>query len=450
MGEADLTWSTLLFTAGSLQDFWAQAPATAWKLDDGNYGGRCAPGTMGFVLKPGEELVRPWDNCGKWIKLFSHADFGPHHVCGAADEHDPVNFKYFEPYLKENYGHARKCYRYFGNGWLEWKPDINRGGAKAFCKLDNLEQDEEGVFEVQGDGGTGALAIPLKTPYAGVELELDLLLVQKGGGSSTRVLLVEGGKPKEVWRKGGDAEGLQKIVIPHDRGAFFEGELRIEGKRAAAGGRVALAPRRLRTTFMENIFALPALVPGKNVVTVSAAGPVRLAANKLVVVYEWAEGEGWKTEKSVTREFTELPAAFEVEVAGPRMPRMKRLTMRLSPLGKTDGPNQRLEKQPANESKPRVRAPDLAIEAAKNAKGETSFTLKRGQDTLSTGSLEALRKALAAETRSADDRKLGRPVVVVSASPDTPFKNVMQAVDACAAAGVSGVEFKPPAPTSKE
>jgi hypothetical protein len=75
-------------------------------------------------------------------------------------------------------------------------------------------------------------------------------------------------------------------------------------------------------------------VPGKNVVTVSAAAPVKLAASKLVVVYEWAEGEGWKTDKSVTKEFTELPATFEVEVAGPKMPRMKKVVMRLEATAK--------------------------------------------------------------------------------------------------------------------
>jgi biopolymer transport protein ExbD len=121
--------------------------------------------------------------------------------------------------------------------------------------------------------------------------------------------------------------------------------------------------------------------------------------------------------------------------------------MRLEPSGKTDRPNQRLDSQIPSESKPRDRAPGLAIEVAK---GEASFILKRGNDILATGSLEDLKKALAAEARSADERKLGRPVVVVSAIPDTPFKNVMQALDACAAAGISSVEFKPPAPTAEK
>ena len=94
---------------------------------------------------------------------------------------------------------------------------------------------------------------------------------------------------------------------------------------------MAFAPRRLRTIFQENIYALPGLLPGKNRVTVSAREPVKLAAGRLVVSYEWAEGDGWKTPKSATRELSELPATFEVEVAGPKLPRMKRLVVRLEP-----------------------------------------------------------------------------------------------------------------------
>lgn len=336
MGKADLTWSTLLFTAGSLLDFWEQAPAKSRVLDaGGTYGGRYTPGVTDFTLKANEELVRLWDNQGKWVKAASHPDFGPHHTCGYADEHDPVNFKYYEPYLKENFGHTKKCYRYFGNGWLEWKP---RAAAELLAagRAEGLTADAAGRLAA-APGAAGSLTVPVKSPYAGVEIELDLDLDQQGEASQTRVLLAEAGKPREVWKKSGEARGIEKIVIPHDRAGLFEYELRIEA-RSAEGGAAAFRPVRLRTVFQENIYALPGLLPGKNTVTVSAAEPAKLAACRLVVQYDWEEGEGWKTPKSVSKELAELPASFEVEAAGPKLPRMKRLVLRLAPAAGAGAP----------------------------------------------------------------------------------------------------------------
>jgi hypothetical protein len=335
MGKADLTWSTLLFKSGTLVDFWSKAPAASRVLDNGGtYGGRYTPGVMDFTLKSGEGLVREWDNAANlWYKSASHPDFGPHHTCGAADEHDPANFRYFEPYLKENFGHTKKCYRWFGNGFLEWRPTAIEGETEKAFQLSNLTRAGDGLFSIAEAGKPGSLTIPVKCPYAGVGIELELKLAQKGAGTATRVFLVEGGKSREVWKKEGEAEGVEKVIIDHQGSPAFEYQLRIEAK-ADAEGSVALAPVRLRTIFQENIYALPGLVPGKNTVNVSAAEPVKLAGNRLVVTYEWAEGEGWKTEKSVTRSFTELPAKFEVEVAGPKMPRMKRLVVRLEAAGK--------------------------------------------------------------------------------------------------------------------
>lgn len=336
MGAADFTWSTLLFTAGSLLDFWRQAPSAAKVLDNGGvYGSIYRPGVLDFTLKPNEELVREWDHAAnKWYKTASHPDFGPHHTCGAADEFDTFNFPYFEPYLKENLGHTKKCYRWFGNGWLEWRPDAAKGEVAAAGKVAQLTTDATGALVVAGDA-PGRLTIPVKCPYAGVGIELDLALKQSGIGSVTRVVLIEGSQEREVWKMEGDADGVQKIVVAHENSPLFEYALRIEGRRGAAGA-VTFTPLRLRTIFQENIYALPGLLPGRNTVTVSAMGPVQLAAGALVVSYEWAEGNGWKTAKSATRKLTELPATFEVDVEGPKLPRMKRLVVRLEP--KTGAP----------------------------------------------------------------------------------------------------------------
>jgi len=334
MGSRDFRWSTCIFEGGTFTEFWAKAAKKGWTLTEGGtYNGRYTPGVTDFTLKPNEELVRLWDHIsGKYVKKASHPDFGPHHTCGAADEHDPMHFKFYEPYLKENLGHTKKCYRYFGNGWLEWKPKTGAEVAAA-CKLRSLAR-EDVLFKVAGASGT--LTIPVKVPYAGVEIELDLLLKQEGEGSVTRVYLVKRvgrnrkARRTEVAKIEGKFDGAKKIVVPHTDAGLFEYELAIEGKRAD-GGSVIFAPVRLRTIFQENIYALPGFFPGKNTVTVRAAKAQEIKQHALAVTYEWAEGEGWATPKSVTKKFETLPASFEVEVAGPKMPRMKKLVVRLEP-----------------------------------------------------------------------------------------------------------------------
>lgn len=324
MGEADLPWSTLLFNSGDLVKFWSQAPANSYVLDDkGTYGGRYTADVMDFSLRPGESLVRNWDNENKWIKNMNHADFGPHHVCGTADESDTVNFKYFEPYLKENYGHAKKCYRYYGNGRLEWKPTAAL--VQKFGKVEKMTLASGGRFETVADG---SITIPVKCPYAVAEIELALFLNHKSDSAETRVVLLADGKSTEVWKRTGKTKGVEKIVISRTDLPLFKYELRIECK-AGARGRTTVFPELIRSTFMENIAALPGLLPGKNVISVSAAAPMKLDSGKLVVQCDWSEGEDWKTARSITKELTELPAGFEIEAAGPKIPRMRSLTMRL-------------------------------------------------------------------------------------------------------------------------
>ncbi len=266
-GTRDIRWSTLLFQGGSLLDFWQKAPANSWVVDRaGAYSGTCDPDLMSYTLKPGEQYVRLWDNEDKWVRRASFPDFGPHHTCGAADEHDPVNFPYFEPYLKEGYGHTRKCYRYFGNGWLEWHPEPDDFRANSFCRLKNLDRDESGLFAAR-QGHTGLLDIDVKAPYAGVEVNLDLDYRQSGANSRICVYLLDGTRRTNVWERSGPGEGRQTITIPHTQSGLFRYTLRISG-HTRGDGSAAFALRRLKTVFQENIFSLPGLYPGQNIVTV--------------------------------------------------------------------------------------------------------------------------------------------------------------------------------------
>jgi hypothetical protein len=50
----------------------------------------------------------------------------------------------------------------------------------------------------------------------------------------------------------------------------------------------------------------------------------------LTVTYKWAEGPKWRTPKSVSKTFAK-DGEFEVEVAGPKWPRMQSLTLSVAP-----------------------------------------------------------------------------------------------------------------------
>jgi hypothetical protein len=118
---------------------------------------------------------------------------------------------------------------------------------------------------------------------------------------------------------------VQTVKIPYqaEKRPFCEYEL-------VVGGAGAAAVRRVKSIYQLNMYALPSLSPGKNTVRVSAQTK-KLTNGKLVVEYVWMDGDGWKNERSVKKEFSELPASFEVEVAGEKMPRMKRLELRCRP-----------------------------------------------------------------------------------------------------------------------
>ena len=127
------------------------------------------------------------------------------------------------------------------------------------------------------------------------------------------------------------------VVVIFDQGSrhtpkrgVFEYRLRIDVK----GAPVTFAVRRLKTTFMLNMYSLPYFVPGRNVVTVSAAGPERLEGARLMVNYQWDEGEGWNVRRSHTAWVTAFPHSYTIEAAGPKMPRMRRLVMKVVPAGK--------------------------------------------------------------------------------------------------------------------
>jgi hypothetical protein len=286
----------------------------------GTYGGHTESGVLDIVLKPNEEYVRLWGNVGKWLKDPSYGCHGPHHTCGSTDEHDTANFRFFEPYAKKNVGLTSVCYRYFGNGWIEWQPHAAQGEVEAASStVENLVR-EGAFFRCRNSSQPGVLEIPVKSPYAVVEIEGE---IESAATELPGVSFRAGGKemrPRAVRTGKGTVRYVHREV--HD--PIYRYTLRV---RATGTARFRLM--RLKTTFQLNIYSLPGFFPGRNTVTVTAQAPARLKDSKLLVTYEWDEGPGWKVRKKLSREITRFPTSYDLDVAGPKMPRMQRLAIRL-------------------------------------------------------------------------------------------------------------------------
>jgi hypothetical protein len=334
----DAPWSLLRWGEGrTLPDFWQKA-VLKYRSQDGLYGGHVHPGELDITLKPNEEYVRLWDNVGLWLKRPSFSAFGPYHTCGPVDEHDTPNFRYFEPYRKTGFQHTKYAYRTYGNGWLEWKPDASKGEvAAAAVETKGVTWSEKtGLFVPKSI--SGHVAVPVKSPYAVVKIELDVRYdIPEGGGVRASVGAVERrrgkvrvryGKPE--WTRDEAGTGVAKVEIDRTESSRPLYEYRL--KLASTGG-AKFNLIRIKTLFQLNPMALPTLYPGENKITVSAKAPQKLADHALLVTYEWSDGDGWKKPHTNTQTITALPRAYTLtaNVARDKMPRMKRLVMKLAP-----------------------------------------------------------------------------------------------------------------------
>jgi transglutaminase superfamily protein len=336
----DAPWSILRWGEGkTLPDFWVNAVAK-YRTQEGVYRGHSQPGEMDITLKPNEEYVRLWDNIGLWLTVPSFAKVPPYHTCGHIDEQDTPNFKHFEPYKKTGFKHAKYVYRYYGNGWLEWKPDGTKGEVKAAAsKATGLGHDPAtGLFKATGGKTVGELVMPVKSPYAVVKIEIDLKIEQADGATTTVSVgdvQVRPGKRRVRFKKvatiAGAKKGVEKIVVDctKDRAPKYLYDIKVDSRAGVAAFNIL----RVKTTFQLNTASLPSLYPGDNTVTVSAKAAQKLAGNKLLVTYEWADGKGWKNDHADTQTVTALPYTYKLKADVPagKMPKMKKLVMKLAP-----------------------------------------------------------------------------------------------------------------------
>ncbi|MGQ9855108.1 MAG: hypothetical protein ACUVTG_17110, partial [Candidatus Oleimicrobiaceae bacterium] len=269
---------------------------------------------------------------GLWLKKPSFAAFGPFHTCGHADEFDVKNFRYFEPYKRTDIPFTKCCYRYYGNGWLEWKPNPLKGELEEFAaELTNLKRESAATGLVAVEPGMPArILIPVKSPYAVVKVELDLKVEQEEG-SWTAVTIRDGEKKgaqiARIWERRGALSGMQTVTWTNDAVPLYLYEVLVD----SSGGKRTFDVLRLKTVFQLNWAALPSLHPGENVISVTAAEKQNLKETGLRITWEWDEGPGWTTPRTATEVITELPSTYKLSVDIPpeKMPRMKRLVLKL-------------------------------------------------------------------------------------------------------------------------
>jgi hypothetical protein len=355
----DVPWSLLTTRTGSMLDFWTAA-ATKRKLSSGSetdaYGAGNTPGVLDIRLKANERYVRMWTGVGKWMTAPSFVRYCPQNMAAGDNERfDTVNFRYFEPYRQERPNPFNKAiYRSYGNGYLEWTPASSAQFAQGQVRPDGLKEltntdRNRGfvMFSVDGAAKAASLTIPVKSPYAVVEIELELsLALPKDAVASLSLAPLVKGKPggaRPLWSSKNaptsapdaptvsTAGDLATIVVPlvHTPDPIYEYELKLTFANAAGG---TIGFKRMKTTFQLNPMALPGLVPGVNKVRVTAAAPVKIVGGRLQVTYSWHQPPDWTKGMTDTHDIVELPFAYELKVPdGDKLPRMRYLEMFLRP-----------------------------------------------------------------------------------------------------------------------
>ncbi|HUW83855.1 MAG TPA: hypothetical protein VMZ31_13790 [Phycisphaerae bacterium] len=114
---------------------------------------------------------------------------------------------------------------------------------------------------------------------------------------------------------------LQAVFVDEVNGSFDGYWLKLD-----MSGGAAIADLVSISHFQLNRFSLPNFVPGKNTVFVAA----ERYRSPLTVTYQWAEGSNCLNARSIARTFT-ADGQFEVDVAGPKYPRMEYLSLSVAP-----------------------------------------------------------------------------------------------------------------------
>lgn len=343
--KSDMAWSSGVLKGETLKEFFVHGVQTVkYTEDNATNGGHIRdPNLMEISLKPNETLIRYWDNEGKGKYIFGQGYLGyPAHLLygGRADESDEIVFPFVEPYRKDNYGTpdlpVDRCYRYSGNGHLIWKPDMtaNELISAPGVKTQNLIFDKtSGMLRPEKANAIGLLTVPIKSSYALACATIDILWLKQGGEGIARLMVKLPKKnPVEIWKLAEQGSDIKaKVFYDKEINRMYDYELIIEMSHPDDANKIGLKNISLDHTFVNNWLALPYLVPGANTLQVSLKNPETLNKTKLFVKLEWDEGEQWADSKMINVQITKSPQIFDINVKGPKYPRMKSVALTAVP-----------------------------------------------------------------------------------------------------------------------
>jgi len=296
----------------------------------------------------GETYIRTWQPGKYWYKASWPENYGcgPIHTCGTADRKDSANWALYEPHgCKPGIGeHANQTfYRIWGVGRLEYRPELASGHYKDAC-LSETNVEIAGDALAQADTSKpGEILLKIQCPYVITAGELKL---RSNEGKVSATVSVDNQYVSKTLNRDWQIPILPldlpiqrehlrstdngKTWKPVQVGVPFTDEVNGSWsgyllKLTLTDG-AAIAKLELISHFQLNRYSLPYLVPGKNLVSVSAE---RYFA-PLTVEYRWFDGKDWNTPESARHTFTK-DGQFEIEVAGPKYPRMTSLAFSVAP-----------------------------------------------------------------------------------------------------------------------
>jgi hypothetical protein len=312
------------------------AGKSGWTLDQPFTPHAGADEEFGAITLPrGMRYVRTWKT-GKFYRPHAfdkEGKAGPYHTCGAgSDRKDPVNLPYWEPYHEGGLG------RHYGTGYLEYAPDLRRGGwqdgALRFVNLISDADQNNPALRPQAADVESEVIFVVKCPYivTGASLELVGRLGQAGDALKVSVSREWIGKSdRRKWQDVGEATEPGEVRKDLDLSPAVEGTL--EGfwvrivLKAKEPAKTGLDQLKVRADFQLNPYALPQLLPGQNRLLVEAARQDAPWNFRLA----WSEGEGWKTPQQYQATIKGAGHEAVVEAAGPKFPRMESIEFSVDP-----------------------------------------------------------------------------------------------------------------------
>ncbi len=266
-------------------------------------------------LAPGFALTSTWNPVpNAWYSAGSKE--APSHSCNNKDfRNTPNNGPVLEPYLMP--GRDRRSY---ANGTLSLRGDFAGGAVlKALSHADNVRFAGGALVPAEA-GKPASVVVRLNSPY----------VISMASG------VAEGAETAELSLDGG---ANWKAIELKDFSAAANGSYDVQVKLTFSK---ALTSLQLDATVQNNPGALPYLSPGKNRVEVSLADAKALGDNVLVVTYAYFTGERTRTYEEIfakgneiakahsatwsptptvvqkTFKASELPAAFDIDIATPK------------------------------------------------------------------------------------------------------------------------------------